>query len=302
MPDPYAQCIRARYPDLTIEYLRRDETGQYNVVLIADDALVFRFPRFTAGVGRLQAECALLSAIRPRLSLPIPEPRYQNFEPPIPGHAFAGYPLLVGKSLQHETVAAIADTTIAARLSRQLAAFLRELHEVPVAVLPDHVPMAWGFVTPDWRAGCRQLFGRIERLVLSRLDAAARVPLAAELAYFLADDANFAQSPTVIHGDFGPGNILWDRARGEIAAVIDFGAAGLGDPACDIAALLTYGEDFVAAGSAAYPELCALLPRARFYRRTFALQEALYGVEHGDDAAFARGIAPYLGTSEDEVW
>jgi hypothetical protein len=38
-----------------------------------------------------------------------------------------------------------------------------------------------------------------------------------------------------------------------------------------------------------------LLPRARFYRSTFAIQEALYGVEHGDEAAFERGIAPYLG-------
>ncbi|MGW8226836.1 MAG: phosphotransferase family protein, partial [Anaerolineales bacterium] len=31
----------------------------------------------------------------------------------------------------------------------------------------------------------------------------------------------------------------------------------------------------------------------RFYKGTFALQEALYGVKHGDPKAFERGIAPY---------
>lgn len=31
----------------------------------------------------------------------------------------------------------------------------------------------------------------------------------------------------------------------------------------------------------------------RFYRGTFALQEALYGIEHDDREAFERGIAGY---------
>ena len=66
------------------------------------------------------------------------------------------------------------------------------------------------------------------------------------------------------------------------------------DPACDLAAFMTYGEGFAVSGFAAYPELATLLPRARFYRSTFAILEAPYGVEHNDEAAFARGIAPCL--------
>jgi aminoglycoside 2''-phosphotransferase len=79
-----------------------------------------------------------------------------------------------------------------------------------------------------------------------------------------------------------------------MTGVIDFGSATLGDPANDVAALLTYGEPFVRQGLASYPAMEAMLPRARFYLRTFPLQDALYGVEHNDADAFADGIARFL--------
>lgn len=39
------------------------------------------------------------------------------------------------------------------------------------------------------------------------------------------------------HGDFAPGNLLLDR--GQLAAVIDFGTCGVGDPSCDLAVAWT---------------------------------------------------------------
>ena len=105
---------------------------------------------------------------------------------------------------------------------------------------------------------------------------------------------NFAFTPAVIHGDFGTGNLLFDPQRGAMTGVIDFGSATLGDPANDVAALLTYGEPFVRQGIAAYPAMEAMLPRARFYLRTFPLQDALYGIEQNDADAFARRIARFL--------
>jgi aminoglycoside 2''-phosphotransferase len=292
--DPYLRRICTVYPDLAIDRLRRDDSGQYNVILIADEAIVFRFPRFAKGVARLRAETELLTAIRPYISLPIPEPRYASFDPSEPGQTFAGYPLLPGEPLWHERVTAIGDQTARSRLAAQLASFLRELHSIPVGELPIAPPPAWDFATTDWRAGCRHLYGRIEALVLPRLDAPIRDRLSAHFAAFLDDDSNFAFPPTLIHGDFGTSNILFSPARVDITAILDFGAAGLGDPACDLAAFMTYGEEFAESGFAAYPELATLLPRARFYRSTFAIQEALYGVEHGDESAIARGVVPYL--------
>jgi aminoglycoside 2''-phosphotransferase len=249
-----------------------------------------------AGVERLREETALLRAIRPYVGLPIPEPRYVCFEPPVPGRVFVGYPLLDGEPLWRERVAAIAaidDGPTLGRLATQLATFLRELHGIPLAALPESCPVACSLEGPDWRTGWRRLHECIRELVLPRLDARTAGRIDTHFGAFLDDDANFAFPPTLIHGDFGTGNVLFDGLRGEVAAILDFGSAGLGDPACDLAAMLTYGEGFARAGFAVYPGLASLLPRARFYRSTFALQEALYGVEHGDEGAFERGIAPY---------
>ena len=292
--EPYLHRIRTVYPDLVVDRLRREDSGQYNVVLVADEALVFRFPRFAEGVARLRAETALLAAIRPYLSLPIPEPRYLCFEPPVPGQVFAGYPLLPGEPLWHERFAAIADKPTLNHLATQLATFLSELNGIPLGAVPGPLPVACSLEAPDWRTGWRRLHDRIRERVLPRLDARTRARIDLHFSAFLDDDANFAFPPTLIHGDFGTGNVLFDAARGEIAGILDFGSAGLGDPACDLAALLTYGEEFAAAGFGAYPDLATLLPRARFYRSTFAIQEALYGADHGDEAVFARGVAPYL--------
>lgn len=44
----------------------------------------------------------------------------------------------------------------------------------------------------------------------------------------------YSEKPALLHGDFWPGNILWDEA-GAIKAVIDWEDAGLGDPLFDIA-------------------------------------------------------------------
>ncbi|SPM44695.1 Uncharacterised protein [Orientia tsutsugamushi] len=46
------------------------------------------------------------------------------------------------------------------------------------------------------------------------------------------------KTPVWIHGDFAIGNILMDS--GKLSAVIDFGGAAVGDPACDLVIAWTY--------------------------------------------------------------
>ena len=43
-----------------------------------------------------------------------------------------------------------------------------------------------------------------------------------------------------------------------------------------------------------YPEIESMLPRARFYRGTYALDEALHGFKSGDSEAFEAGMARYV--------
>lgn len=97
------------------------------------------------------------------------------------------------------------------------------------------------------------------------------------------------------HGDFGTTNILFDLPRQMISGILDFGGAGLGDPAYDFAGLLSsYGEAFLQRCIMTYPEIEAFWDRIIFYQGTFALLEALFGIENHDQAAFESGIANYV--------
>jgi aminoglycoside 2''-phosphotransferase len=99
---------------------------------------------------------------------------------------------------------------------------------------------------------------------------------------------------TLRHGDFGSGNILYDPDTLDLTGVIDFSFAGPGDPAIDIAALSTLDETFFGFLLEAYPNIEPLLARARFYKGTFLLYEALYGLKTGSQEIFQEAIAPYI--------
>ncbi len=284
----YIAAIHAAYPELRIARMRLNDAGQYNDILIVNDDLIFRFPRHDEEIEKLEREIALLDRIRPALPLPIPAPTYRRLVPRAVGQVFAGYRMLPGEPLWRETVAAITDPAIVRRLATQLATFLGALHGIPANHVADVLPAA------DWRKLWADLEEEIRAALFPHLPPSAQKQIAARFAAFLDDPGNVAFTPTVIHGDFGSGNLLWDTHARTMTAVIDFGSAGLGDPALDVAALLTYGEPFVQLGFAAYPAMATMLSRARFYLSTFLLQEALYGIEHDDPDAVERGLAPYL--------
>lgn len=96
------------------------------------------------------------------------------------------------------------------------------------------------------------------------------------------------------HGDFGPGNILYNPEAQTISGVIDFDGMGLGDPVLDIAAASCYGEDFTRQFHLVYPEVDSMMERARFYKGTYALQEALHGFKNKDNEAFQSGMTEYV--------
>ena len=97
------------------------------------------------------------------------------------------------------------------------------------------------------------------------------------------------------HGDFGPSNILYSKDEERVTGVIDFGSSGLGDPAYDFAGLLSgYGEPFVESFAKVYPAVEVFFERIRFYRGTFALLEALFGIENDDERALEAGLAMYV--------
>jgi aminoglycoside 2''-phosphotransferase len=111
---------------------------------------------------------------------------------------------------------------------------------------------------------------------------------------FLSNKELLSFNTVLIHGDFGASNILWDSKREEITGIIDFGETEIGDPAYDFAGLLSsYGQPFVKRCLSMYPDGERIFERMTFYKSTFALQEALHGVENNDREAFESGMREY---------
>ena len=296
----YVESIRKAYPGLQITAVELNEVGQNNDVLVVNGVWIFRFPRYAQALERLRIEAVILAAIAPTITLEIPVPVYLALEGRGTGTAFLGYRRIEGEPLWRETYRALerapAHAATLDRLAEQLAGFLRELHGVPVAEVAAAVAAA-GHELPrdDTHEVCADLYRRMRGKLFPHMRPDARDWATDHFETFLDDTANFEYEPVLKHSDFGTSNILFDPASGRVCGILDFGSAGLGDPAYDFAGLLSsYGEGFLHRCARVYPELEGFLPRVRFYQGTFALVEALFGAEHGDEAAFRAGMARYV--------
>jgi len=284
--DALLESIRSEYPDLRIVSVEYNGNGQNNDVLVVNGEFIFRFPKYMDALKRLRIETAILTGIAGRVSLPVPDPVFVNIEGRAVGAAFMGYRKLAGEPLWRKTFQAIDDSETLQRLANQLGRFLKELHSVPAESIGCELPVL------DADDKCADLYARIREKLFSYMRPDAREWTARHFEAFLNDKHPF--DLVLKHGDFGTSNILFDRQQQTICGVIDFGGSGLGDPAYDLAGLLSsYGEAFVRRCSEVYPAIESFMDRARFYQGTFALEEAVFGIENGDEVAFESGIARY---------
>ncbi len=275
--------VRCAYPDLCLDSVKHLH-GQFNDALIVHDDLVFRFPRSARAATMLRGETAVLRAIRPFVTLPIPEPEFGDLAVEEP---FAGYRLIPGEALRRQALTGISDERVLQRIADQLAAFLRELHAVPVDRLGPEIPRRDGY--QRWV----ELYADVREQLFPFMRPSAREAVSRHFESYLSDPARLSFTPVLRHGDFGAGNILWDPQTSTITGVIDFSFAGVGDAATDAAAVSTFGEPFLERLFNVYPELATTIDRARFYRGTYALTEALDGLRDGAREHFEAGIRDY---------
>jgi aminoglycoside phosphotransferase (APT) family kinase protein len=160
-----------------------------------------------------------LPRLAPRLPLPIPTPLAKG--EPAGGYPFAWsvYRWLDGENASEET---IGDLT---PFATTLASFLRALRSADATGGPG--PGRHNF----YRGGPLATYA--EETVRSLEALGDEIPRAAVAKVW--DDAMAADwdgHPVWFHGDVAAGNLL--VREGRLAAVIDFGSSGVGDPACDV--------------------------------------------------------------------
>ena len=285
----YVEKIKAQYPKLEIVTAEINQDGQYNDVLVVNNGLIFRFAKVKDAVETLSREVSVLRYLQNHISLPIPNPQFENFDREVVGGVFMGYRMIPGIPLWRKNFQKITDFDVKKRMAVQLAIFLKELHQVSV----NDLPLA--FQNADTRAYWAEMYQSIQEKLYPQMRSDARKQISNHFETFLTNSEKYHFEPKLRHGDFGAGNILFDPESQSIAGVIDFGGIGVGDPAGDYAGLYTsFGEEFYRNCYGEYPEMAYALDRVKIYIGTFALQEALFGYENDDPNAYKSGMAEYV--------
>ncbi|UOR13750.1 phosphotransferase family protein [Halobacillus amylolyticus] len=286
----YVDRIKQCYPNLHIYSAEMNDSGQNNDVLIANDSLVFRFAKYKEGIDHLKLEIEILNGIYEYVSLPIPRPIYKDFASKEPGRSFMGYERIDGQPFWRNLISTSKNAGHLQGIANQLAQFLNELHSIPVKkVVPT---LEKETINPYNEISDLYVDFKIKLFPYMRDEAKRKTSERFEA--YLSDGSHFNFTPCLIHGDFGASNILYSSDQNKITGVIDFGGSYLGDPAYDFAGILSsYGEEFLNMLTSHYPGIDHILKRMKFYKSTFALQEALFGIENNDVGAFNNGIREY---------
>lgn len=267
--EKYLIRIRGIQPGALTKSAVLNDEGLANDVVIVNAETVFRFAKNEYGVKVLKAELRVLQAIRPYVSLPVPAPFYSNSD-------VIAYPFLKGETLTRAILFGL-DTNERKIVINQMAVFLKELHGVPV---DETLPATLAPVRhADWIAIRRRVEDKIYPLLMKH----QRAWVEQLFDGILPDESNFNYIPKLIHGDLGCYHILYDPSSKRLSGIIDFGVAGVGDPANDLACLIQYyGETFVNQFQAVYPEIDIYMKRARFYAQAIELEWVLNGLHSGE--------------------
>ncbi|WNF24893.1 aminoglycoside phosphotransferase family protein [Mesobacillus jeotgali] len=290
MNHKFIENIQRVYPDLIINDVFVNEIGQNNDVIIVNESLVFRFPKYKQGIMQLRRETEILKYIKDIVSMPIPVPGYECLAELEPGKSFTGYKLIDGKPLWRNGLLEIKSDEQLRRLASQLVSFLAEIHSIS----GDRASRELKLEGRHPREEMSDLYEKIIDKLFPFMRNESKEDVTESFENFLNGDVFANLELTLIHGDFGASNILWNPRTVEISGIIDFGGSGIGDPAYDFAGILSsYGEGFFNKCMELYPDGQEIAKRVHFYKSTFALQEALHGIEHNDVLAFEAGIKNY---------
>ena len=214
------RLVAAQFPDWADLPITPVEHGGWdNRTFHLGEQMTVRLPSAEGYTPQVDKEHVWLPVLAPHLPLPIPTPIARG----VPG---AGYPFgwsvyrwLDGENAHVGRIDGL--TEFAERLGHFLAALQR--------IDPTGGPRAGAH--SSFRGAPLQTYDADTRRAIEQLRG--QIPAAAATATWeAASAATWPGAPVWFHGDVSAGNLL--VRDGRLAAVIDFGCCGVGDPACDM--------------------------------------------------------------------
>ncbi|WP_257585782.1 MULTISPECIES: aminoglycoside phosphotransferase family protein [unclassified Streptomyces] len=210
------RLIARRFPEWAGLPVRRlVSSGTENAMFRLGTELVVRLPRHPGAVPDLAHERRWLPRLGPLLPVAVPEPVGRGEPDEDYPWPWSVYRWLAGANPTAGAVSA------PRRLAEDLGRFVHALRRVAPQDAPaGHRSGALSERDASTRAAIAELGGRIDTAAVTALwERALRAP-------------RHEGPPMWSHGDLSPGNVLVDGGR--LGAVIDFGCAGVGDPAVDL--------------------------------------------------------------------
>lgn len=253
-PAAVARLIAAQFPRWAGLAVRPVATpGWDNLSFRLGDEMAVRLPSAARYAPQVAKEAAILTRLR---ALPVAVPEVLATGVPAAGYPF---PWSVRRWIEGDPACGgtLADPC---RLARALADVLGALHRLDTVGGPP--PGAHSF----HRGGTLVVYAGEVTEMLSAIGS----PAAAGAVWQAALAARFAGPSVWVHGDVAPGNLLL-RDDG-LCALIDWGSAAVGDPACDLAVAWTL---FEGPSRRAFRDALAQPPSAWARARGWALWKAL---------------------------
>ena len=208
------RLLSAQFPEwseLPIERVASSGTDNALYRLGAD--MVVRLPRIGWAVDAVEKERSWLPVLAPRLPVEVPLPLAKGE----PGEGFP-WPWTVYTWLEGENPPIGGGSEA---LAYELAAFIRALRRVDASNGPR-----------TGRGGPLDPEDRSVRKALEQLDDEVDIAAATEVWEEALAAPAWGGPPLWLHGDLMASNLL--LRDGRLAAVLDFGTCGVGDPACDL--------------------------------------------------------------------
>ncbi len=199
--------------------------GWDNTTFRLGDEFSVRLPIHDAYVPQVEKEHRWLPILARHLPLPIPEPVAMGE----PGDGFPRpwsiYRWIGGDTARVDRIASL--TTFAA----DLAGFLTALYAIDASGGPPAGAHSF------FRGGALDTYDIQSREAIRLLESELDADAATEV-WEAALASTWDRSPVWVHGDVTASNLL--VAEGTLRAVIDFGCAAVGDPACDLVMAWTF--------------------------------------------------------------
>ncbi|TCN29737.1 aminoglycoside phosphotransferase family protein [Sinorhizobium americanum] len=234
------RLIAAQFPqwtDLPVRPVRHG--GWDNRTFHLGDDLSVRLPSAASYALQVEKEQRWLPRLAPHLPLPIPEPVAT-------GRPGEGYPWSWSVyRWRHGEIATHAPIGDLPAFAATLGEFLAALQRIDADGGPS--PGQHNF----FRGGALTVYDHEARWALEALAGKIDTDTARSV-WEAALVASWTAKPVWFHGDVSSGNLLVEGGR--LAAVIDFGTSGVGDPACDLSIAWTmFSGESRAAFRAALP-------------------------------------------------